>query len=209
MDPQTESPKYASLVDRPALLIVDMQNDFLTSGGRLYNAGARDLIPPINALAATARAQGVPVVWVIQEHRRQLVDFGREADISPFHCVEGTAGAALAAGLERQDTDFTVIKRRYSGFYATDLDLLLRCLDRNRVVVTGINSDGCVLATALDAHARDYRVTVVTDATGAGVAEAQAAALGMLGRMQPGVVSTVAEVRQQWEALSQGMSETV
>ncbi len=196
-------------VDRPALLIVDMQNDFLTPGGRLHNAGARDLILPINSLAAAARAQGVPVIWVIQEHRRQLVDFGREADISPVHCVEGTPEAALAAGLERRDADFTVIKRRYSGFYATDLDLLLRCLDRNRVVVTGINSDGCVLATALDAHARDYRVTVVADATSAGVPEAQAAALGMLGRMQPGVVMTVAEVKQQWQALPQLASETI
>lgn len=198
----------SAIVDRPALLIVDMQNDFLMPGGRLYNAGARDLIPHINALAAAARAQDVPVIWVIQEHRRQLVDFGREADISPVHCVEGTPGATLVAGMERQDTDFTVIKRRYSGFYATDLDLLLCCLDRNRVVVTGINSDGCVLATALDAHARDYRVTVVTDATGAGVPEAQAAALEMLGRMQPRVVMTAAEVKQQWEALRQLASES-
>jgi len=196
------------MVDRPALLIIDMQNDFLTPGSRLYNAGARDLIPHISALAAAARAQAVPVIWVIQEHRRQLVDFGREADISPAHCVEGTPGAALAAGLERRDTDFTVIKRRYSGFYATDLDLLLRCLDRNRVVVTGINSDGCVLATALDAHARDYRVTVVADATGAGMPEAQSAALGMLGRTQPGVVMTVAEVEQQWDALRHLASES-
>jgi len=198
-----------AMVDRPALLIVDMQNDFLTPGGRLYNAGARDLIPHINTLATAARAQAVPVIWVIQEHRRQLVDFGREADISPVHCVEGTPGAALAAGLERRDTDFTVIKRRYSGFYGTDLDLLLRCLDRNRVVVTGINSDGCVLATTLDAHARDYRVTVVADACGAGVPEAQAAALGMLGRTQPGVVMTVAEVKQHWEALRQSASDSV
>lgn len=192
----------SAIIDRPALLIVDMQNDFLTSSGRLYDAGAHNLIPLINTLAATARAQNVPVIWVIQEHRRQLVDFGREADISPIHCVEGTPGAALAAGLQRHEADFTVIKRRYSGFYATDLDLLLRCLGRNRVVVTGINSDGCVLATALDAHARDYCVTVVADACNASATEMHGAALSMLGRMQPDVVMTVAEVKQRWEALT-------
>ncbi|MBI3360437.1 MAG: cysteine hydrolase, partial [Chloroflexi bacterium] len=109
----------------PALLIVDMQNDFVNSATRLYSPRAREIIPAINELARAARAQRAPVIWIVQEHRRQLVDFGREADISPVHCVEGTPGAALIDGLNRADDDFTVIKRRFSGFYATDLDLLL------------------------------------------------------------------------------------
>ncbi|MBI3763691.1 MAG: cysteine hydrolase [Chloroflexi bacterium] len=181
----------------PALLIVDMQNDFVNPATRLYSPRAREIIPAINELARAARAQRAPVIWIVQEHRRQVVDFGREADISPVHCVEGTPGAALIDGLNRADDDFTVIKRRFSGFYATDLDLLLRCLSCNTLFLTGIASDGCVEATAIDAHARDYFVRVVSDAT-AGVSEtAHEAALAAMSRLQPGVVIGAAVATKQ------------
>ncbi len=186
--------------NRPALLVIDMQNDFVMPGSRLYNAGGRALIPAINRLAEAARVAGVPVVWVMQGHRPGQVDFGREGDVSPPHCVEGTAGAALAEGLAPQPGDLTVVKRRYSGFFGTDLDQLLRCLDCDRVVLAGINTDGCVLATALDAHARDYGLTVVADATSAGHPPLQAAALEVMSRMQPGVVQTAQAVIERWAA---------
>lgn len=195
----------AAFGTRPALLIIDMQNDFLTPGSRLFNAGGRRLVPAVNGLAEAARAHGVPVVWVVQGHRAGQVDFGREADISPPHCVEGTPGAALADGLRVRPGDLTVVKRRYSGFFGTDLDQLLRCLGRDRVVLAGINTDGCVLATALDAQARDYGVTVVADATSAGDEAAQGPALAIMGRMQPGVVQTAAEVMQAWAAQPQAL----
>lgn len=178
---------------RPALLVIDMQNDFLTPGSRLFNAGARSLMPAINLLTTAARAGGAPVIWVVQEHRRQLVDFGREGDISPVHCVEGTPGANLVDGLDQDVNDFKVIKRRFSGFYATDLDLLLRCLDRNAVVLAGINADGCVQATAVDAHARDFYVRVVAEATAGWDDRTVEAALSSLGRLQPGAVIDRAE----------------
>lgn len=181
----------------PALLIIDMQNDFADPQTRLYSPRALEIVPVINELTAAARARGVPVIWIIQQHRRQLVDFGREGDISPVHCVEGTRGAELIEDLEVQDSDFTVIKRRYSGFYATDLDLLLRCLNRNTVILAGIATDGCVQATALDAQGRDYYLRVVQDATATGSQEAHEAAIAAMGRMQPGVVIS------QQEALAQ------
>jgi biuret amidohydrolase len=146
------------------------------------------MIPLLNKLTQACRDNNLPVIWVIQEHRRQLVDFGREGDISPVHCVEGTYGAALIEELERADSDYTVIKRRYSGFYATDLDLLLRCLGCDTVVLTGIAADGCVQATGIDAQARDYFVRAVVDATAGTSEAAAAAALAALGRMQPGVM---------------------
>ncbi len=178
---------------RPALLVIDMQNDFLTPGSRLFNEGALALLPSINHLTEAARAARVPVVWVIQEHRRQLVDFGREGDISPVHCVEGTMGAQLVGGLAQSVSDFRVVKRRFSGFHATDLDLLLRCLDRNAVLLAGINSDGCVLATAVDAHARDYYVRVVAQATSGWDEAAHAAALASVSRLQPAALIALPE----------------
>ena len=173
---------------RFALLIIDMQNDFADPNTRLYSKRAQDLIPVINTLTGSGRSNNVPVIWVNQEHRRQLVDFGREGDISPVHCVEGTLGAALIAELNYEDTDHTVIKRRYSGFYATDLDLLLRCLNCNTIMLTGIATDGCVQATAGDAQARDYYVRLVSDATYGTGDEASAAAIEAMGRMQSNVV---------------------
>ncbi|NMC77855.1 MAG: cysteine hydrolase [Chloroflexi bacterium] len=181
----------------PALLIIDMQNDFADPGTRLYSSHALQIVTVINELTHIARIKRIPVIWVVQQHRRQLVDFGREGDISPVHCVEGSYGAELISALKVEASDFTVIKRRYSAFYATDLDLLLRCLNRNMVILTGIATDGCVQATALDAQARDYYVRVVRDATATGSQTAHEAALVAMGRMQPGVVISLEEALNQ------------
>lgn len=91
------------------------------------------------------------------------------------------------AELNYEDTDHIVIKRRYSGFYATDLDLLLRCLNCNAIMLTGVATDGCVQATAMDAQGRDYYVRLVADATYGTGDEASAAAIEAMGRMQSNV----------------------
>lgn len=179
---------------KPALLIIDMQNDKIKPESRLYTPGALEIIPTINQLSAAARSYRIPVIWICQEHRHQLTDFGREADISPIHCVEKTRGAALIDGLVRMPEDYTVIKRRYSGFYNTDLEMLLRCLHVDTVVVTGIITDGCVLMTAMDAHTRDFYLRVVTDATATTDDEAHQAALKIMARTQPGVLVSGKEV---------------
>ena len=179
---------------KPALLIIDMQNDGIKPESRLYTPGALDIIPAINQLAAAARAHNLPVVWICQEHRHQLTDFGREADISPVHCVEDSPGAELIDGLNQDPQDYKVIKRRYSGFYNTDLEILLRCLQVDTVIVTGIITDGCVLMTAMDAHARDFYLRVVSDATATTDQESHEAALLIIARTQPGVVVTTHEV---------------
>ncbi len=173
---------------KPALLIIDMQNDGIKPESRLYTPGALEIIPAINQLSAAARSSNIPVIWICQKHRHQLTDFGREADISPIHCVEDTRGVALIDGLVQLPEDYTVIKRRYSGFYNTDLETLLRCLQVDTVVVTGIITDGCVLMTAMDAHARDFYVRVVTDATATTDDEVHQAALRIMARTQPGVL---------------------
>jgi len=173
---------------KPALLIIDMQNDGIKPESRLYTPGALEIIPAINQLCKVARSHNQPVIWICQEHRHQLTDFGREADISPVHCVENTRGSALIDGLVQEPQDYKVIKRRYSGFYNTDLEILLRCLQVDTVIVTGIITDGCVLMTAMDAHARDFYLRVVRDATATTDNESHEAALRIMARTQPGVV---------------------
>lgn len=195
-----EKPKY-----KPALLVIDMQTGFTDPKMRLYSPGAVQILSPLNELTAAARRADVPVIWVNQEHRRQLVDFGREADISPIHCVEGTPAVKVRNSLVVGPDDYVVIKRRYSGFYCTDLEVLLRSLNCNTVILTGAATDGCVLATAMDAHARDYYVRVVTEATVTGTDARRDAALEIMSHMQPNLVINQEEAIQQFNADQQSV----
>jgi nicotinamidase-related amidase len=106
--------------------------------------------------------------------------------------------------LARDPDDFIVVKRRFSGFYGTDLDLLLRCLGCNTLVLTGINTDGCVYATAVDAHARDYFLRVIAEATAGWDVVAYQTALIGLGRLQPDVVISFDEAVGQFLGLPAG-----
>ncbi len=157
-----------------ALIIVDMQNDFVREKGPMGSASAREIIPNIVELAKRARGKKVPVIHVIQEHRRQRVDYGLELITAPEHCVEGSYGAKIIEEIDEtmnENDDFKVIKRRFSGFMHTDLDLLLRELKINRVYVTGTVAEGCVRATALDAYNLGYYATVVADCIAGGTEE--------------------------------------
>ncbi len=185
-----------------ALAIIDMQSDFMDPQTRLFVPRAREIIPAINRLTAAARNAKRPVIWIIQQHRRQLVDFGRELDQSPVHCVEGTPGAELDPDIVVNQDDFFVIKRRYSGFYCTDLDLLVRSLDSDTLFIAGIATDGCVQATALDAHARDYHVRVIRDATAAFTDAGRDNALDAMAHMQPGVVIDHLDMIEQLNRLA-------
>lgn len=168
------------------LLVIDMQNDFVGPQPVMRGEGGRDIIPGVAALVDKARAAGVPVIWVVQEHRRQLVDFGRELDVSPVHCLEGTPGAALAEPLQRLPEDFTVIKRRFSGFLGTDLQLLLEGLGARELIISGTATCGCVRATAVDAHQLGYRIRIVADCVAGATVRRHEAALEYLGSLQPG-----------------------
>jgi nicotinamidase-related amidase len=168
-----------------ALLVIDMQNDFVGPLAVMKCEGGRDIIPAVKDLICTARSAGVPVIHVIQEHRRQLVDFGRELDVSPVHCVEGTEGARPVKELEPENNDYMVIKRRFSGFMYTDLEMLLRGLGVERVIITGVATDGCVRATAVDAHQMGYYVSVVKDCVAGATSDRHLGALMTLSSLQP------------------------
>jgi len=151
---------------KSALMIIDMQNDFVRPWGAMYVPGAEKIIPKILELSAEARRHDIPVVHIIQEHRRQKVDYGLELLTSPLHCVENTEGAKIIDELRQNmddEKDYVVVKRRFSGFLGTDLDLLLRGLGVEKVYITGIVAEGCVRATAVDALQLGYRVVLVTD----------------------------------------------
>eukprot|EP00873_Tetraselmis_striata_P000641 jgi/Tetstr1/420905/TSEL_011968.t1 len=154
-----------------ALLVVDMQNDFCLPGAVLQVAGAMGCLPNVQEAVEVARGAGVHVVWVIREHDKDGVDVERSRAAlfrdGAGACIEGTPGAKLVEGLEVREGDRIVVKRRFSAFFGTNLDLILRRLGVTHVVVAGVQTPNCIRATAFDAMALDYHVAVLSDASAA------------------------------------------
>lgn len=146
-----------------ALLVIDFQQDFL-QGELLQSVGASDVLPKAEKVLAVARAAGLPIIHTKEVHRKQMVDFGRELDgAEPVHCLENRAGTDFHPTLYPVDGEFTIQKRRYSAFFATDLDLLLRGIKVNTLVLMGTLTNVCVHYTAVDAHQHDYFFYVIED----------------------------------------------
>lgn len=151
---------------RTAVLVVDMLNDFCTPGGAMVLPGADKLYRPQNAVMRAARAMGSPVVHIVDMHRANL-PCDREFLKRTPHCMEGQWGSEIVAELECEPQDFTVIKRRYSGFFNTDLDLTLKDLQVDTLVVMGVVTNICVRSTVHDAFFLGYRVAVPQDCVAA------------------------------------------
>jgi nicotinamidase-related amidase len=141
------------------------------------------------------RAFGHPVIFFAEQHRRTLVDFGRELDgAEAIHCLEGDPGTAIAAALDVRPDDVVICKRRYSCFFATDLDLLLRSLRVDSVVLVGELTDVCVHYTFADAHQHDYFARVVEDCCGGSSLAAHHAALEAMSYLQSAARTVAADV---------------
>lgn len=180
----------AARTGRKAILVIDMQRDFIDEGAPIECPGGRKCIAPIQRLLDLAHQKGLPVIYTQEAHRAEGVDFGRELDgEEPVHCVEGTPGVEIIPDLIPQPGDFLIVKRRYSAFFATDLDLLLRGLEVDTLILTGVATDVCVRATAQDAQQLNYRVIVPEECVAGTSVEQHRAALRniayILGKVLP------------------------
>ncbi|MEZ4636548.1 MAG: isochorismatase family cysteine hydrolase [Caldilineaceae bacterium] len=147
-----------------ALIIVDMQNDFVKEGGSLVVPTAADTIPNIQKLLNAARVQGVPVAYTQDSHTEDDPEFA----IWPPHCKEGTWGWQIVDELAPQPGDLVCPKRRYDGFYGTWLEHHLSNVWKvENLVIVGTVSSICVLHTAAAAGLRWYHVVVPADGTSA------------------------------------------
>ena len=156
---------------RAALLIIDMQNDFVLPGAPLCVRGAAPSVPVIRRLLLQARAQGLPVIHIIRQHNRDGSDVEKSRQElfqeGPGVCVPGTEGAQIVPALAPEEGEYIVHKRRFSAFFQTELDMLLRRLGVDTLLVTGTQYPNCVRGTAVDGMSLDYDVIVVTDACSA------------------------------------------
>jgi len=166
-------------MNKPALLIIDMQNDFALPGAPQCVAGAMAVVPNIRKVLEGFRRRSLPVFHVVREYRADGSDI--EATrlegflAGPRYCVPGTKGSGIVDGLEPVEGEYRVVKNRFSAFMNTELDLMLRRLGVTDIAVCGIQYPNCIRATVFDGVALGYSVTLVTDATGAQTEEVAAA----------------------------------
>ena len=120
---------------KPAIIVVDMLNDFVY--GALTCDRGKAIVPATGRLLEAAREKGVPVIFSNDAHLRNI---DRELAIWGDHAIAGTPGAEVIPELKLSEGDYVVPKRRYSGFFQTDLDILLKELGVQTVVMTGLHT---------------------------------------------------------------------
>ncbi|MDD1685270.1 MAG: cysteine hydrolase [Methanoregula sp.] len=180
-------------MEKPALLIIDMQNDFVLEGRPLRVAGAPAVIPKIKTLLAGFRQRKLPIFHVLRIHRPD----GSDVEItrqdlfskSPF-AVEGTPGAAVIDELSPRRGEYVLKKTRMSAFIGTELDLMLRTVGITRLFVCGIQTPNCIRTTVFDAIAYNFPVVLVDDATGASSDEVHRANLRDMQNIGVRIVTT-------------------
>jgi len=143
-----------------ALLVIDMLNDFIEDEGALLVPGAKRIVPRIERVLADARQKDIPVIYITDSHRPDDHEFR----FWPAHAVSDTWGGEVVKELEPVAGDYIIPKRRYSAFFGTDLDTYLRELGVTKLYLSGVLTNICVYATAMDASMRNYHVAVLKDA---------------------------------------------
>ncbi len=162
-----------------AILVIDMENDFVMPGSPMRVEGAYSTLPAIKRFLDFGRANDWAVIYIYRIHRPSGIDaelFRRHffEEGKPF-CIAGTKGAAIPDEIAPKEGDIKVTKQRFSAFFGTDLDIILRGLGTKNVYLTGTQYPNCVRSTAVDAMGLDYNTTVVTDCCSAASPEVAAA----------------------------------
>ncbi len=178
---------------KKAIIIVDMLNDFVT--GSLKCDRAQRIIPPLMKLIKEARKNNVPVIYSNDAHIKGI---DHELKLWGDHAIAGTEGAKVIPELEPEEGDYIVPKRRYSGFYGTDLEMLLRELNVDTVILTGMHAHMCVRHTAADAYYRGYNIIVPTDGVDSFTEEDYQAGLKYLKEVYGAVISDVDTITREF-----------
>ena len=172
---------------RSALIVIDMERGFIDKESAHCIAGAAATVPACIRATEIARSKGIPVIFVKRHYR---------ADGSDVECTryaawvkggksmrEGTEGAEEPEGLAPREGDYAIIKPRWSAFFGTELDLILRRLGVRRVILAGTTTPNCIRTTCYDANSLDYNVVILTDCTSSQTEEIQRVNLADMERM--------------------------
>jgi len=149
-----------------ALLVVDMQMFFLDPASPTFTCGGPAVLPAIKRLTRAFRAAGRPVIFTQHVHHPNGSDLGIMDWWWEGRCLQGSEASEIHPDLGPLPGEKVIVKHRYSAFYNTDLETVLRCLKIEDLVVTGVMTNLCCESTARDAYFRDYRVFVPANGTG-------------------------------------------
>jgi len=149
-----------------ALLVVDMQMFFLDATSPTFACGGVAILPTVKSLVDAFRRAGRPIIYSRHVHHPNDLDAGIMGWWWQGKCLEGSPESEIHPQLAPAASDKVVFKHRYSAFYNTDLETVLRCLKVEDLVITGTMTNMCCESTARDAYYRDYRVFFLVDGTG-------------------------------------------
>ena len=151
------------LIGNSALLVIDMQNDFIGKSAPCPCPGAEDIIPRIKNLITACRKADIPVIYTVEVHRPSGIDSGHERRT---HCFTGSRGAAICDELTPAANEVIVSKTRYDAFMDTDLSHILHGYNvraNDTLIICGLATNICVHYTCAGAFQRDYHFRVIED----------------------------------------------
>lgn len=201
-------------ISRSALLMIDMEYGFLDPASAHCIAMAADTVSACVQAVQTARQKQIPVFFITREYRPD----GSDVECTRYatwaaggkSMAPGSYSARSPEGLRPVAGDYAIVKPRWSAFFQTELDLILRRLDIRTVILAGTTTPNCIRTTCYDANALDYNVVILTDCTSSQTTAIQQANLEDMARMgavlmdhiafqaydQDTVPDTVAAIRQ-------------
>ncbi len=201
---------------RSAFLLIDMENGFISPDSALCIRQAAATVPACVKAIEIARSKEIPIFFIKRLYRGD----GSDVELTRYSvwlkggkCMTpGSVGAAEPEGLAPRAGDYAIIKPRWSAFFQTELDLLLRRLDVRTVILAGTTTPNCIRTTCYDANALDYNVVVLTDCTSSQTEEIQQANLADMQRMGALLMDSDAFARYDQTTvpdLAKGIRETL
>ena len=184
------SHKRKANTTRSAFIIIDMENGFIDQASPLCIAGAAVTIPALASAIEAAREKGIPVFYVKRIYRPD----GSDVENTRYECwrsaesvlAPGSAGPCSIeepAALAPRPEDYIIIKPRFSAFFQTELDLILRRLDVRNIILTGTTTPNCIRTTAYDGISLDYNVIALEDCCSSQTPEIQRANIDDMARI--------------------------
>jgi ureidoacrylate peracid hydrolase len=149
-----------------ALLVIDMQKFFLNPTSPTFTCGGLAIVNNIKKLIKSFRQANRPIIYTKHVHHPQQLDAGIMGWWWEGMCIEGSPESEIHNKLMPLPEEKIVEKHRYSAFYNTDLETILRCLNIKQLVITGVMSNLCCESTARDGYFRDFEIFFVADGTG-------------------------------------------
>ena len=191
-------PRQPTIVGQAVLLVIDIQKSAFMDykAGIPVMPGYHENMERAKRIVDAAHEADIPIIFFQEIHRRNKIDYGRELDgTEDIHCLEGEPGTPVAKEeMDMRPTDYFIHKRRYSVFFGTETEILLKGLKAKTLIMIGGMTDVCVHYSFADGHQHDYFCRVVGDCVGGTSPEAHEASLNAMEYLQEGAVLSADEI---------------